>query len=135
MNILHIAYLRLYFLCFQTVRNTSVIENQHTWSIIHRSRKVGRQWPCHYTIYGNKNAIHYLIWFSCRVTICLLFVSEVYLLIWIVLIPLLMFANLIFINKTKIFSFNYRKIFSKTNSIISLKIKVAEFTGMKNNYY
>ena len=37
--------------------------------------------PCDYTAQGSKQTIHYLIWYNCRVTARLLFVSEVLFLI------------------------------------------------------
>ena len=38
------------------------------------------QWPCDYTIYGNKQMVYYLIWYNRRVIVRQLFVSEVELL-------------------------------------------------------
>ena len=32
------------------------------WTWIPCTRKVGRQWPCHYTIYGSKSTIFYYKW-------------------------------------------------------------------------
>ena len=44
--------------------------------IIPRTRIVGGQRSCDYTIYGKKSSINYLIWNNHRVTVRLVYVSE-----------------------------------------------------------